>query len=36
MAYFSDAVPGQTASVVAAYNALRNVGALSPVNLSVS
>ncbi|KAG8902728.1 hypothetical protein FRB99_004207 [Tulasnella sp. 403] len=25
MAYFTDAVPGQTASVVAAYNALRNV-----------
>jgi len=24
MAYFSDAIPGQTASVVAAYNALRN------------
>jgi len=25
MAYFADAVPGQTASVVAAYNAVRNV-----------
>jgi len=25
MAYFSDAIPGQTASVVAAYNANRNV-----------
>jgi len=25
MAYFSDAIPGETASVVAAYNAIRNV-----------
>jgi len=27
MAYFSDAIPGQSASVVAAYNAMRNVSA---------
>ena len=25
MAYFADSIPGQTASVVASYNAIRNV-----------